>query len=67
VIENGWFTFKVEQDDTHGDGDGHIIVIKCSNFGKRRKRKTKPYGLKAKVYIRILFYQSRRKIVHNQI
>jgi len=50
VYEIGWFTSKVEQDGTEGDGDGHVMVIKCSNFG--RKKKTKPYGLKAKVYAR---------------
>jgi hypothetical protein len=31
----------MEQDGTQGDGDGHMMVITCSNFGKEeRKNKT---------------------------
>jgi hypothetical protein len=44
VIENGWFTFKVEQDGTQGDGDGHMMMIKCSNFGKEERGKQNPMG-----------------------
>ena len=33
----------IEQDEGHGDGDGHVLMmIKCSTW-KRRKKKTKPY------------------------
>ena len=38
---------KVELDGIHGDGDGHKMVIKCSNLEKK-KRKTKPYGVQGK-------------------
>ena len=33
----------IEHDEVHGDGDGHVLMIKCSTW-KRRKKKTKPYG-----------------------
>jgi hypothetical protein len=34
VLEIGWFLSKVEQDDTQGDGDGHMMVIKCPTWSK---------------------------------
>ena len=44
----------IEQDEVHGDGDGHVLMmIKCSTW-KRRKRKTKTEMIKAKVYDRFL-------------
>jgi len=39
--------------DDHGDdGDDHKM-IKCSTW-KRRRRKTKPYGVQGKVLLRVL-------------
>jgi hypothetical protein len=43
-------TPRVEQDGIHGGDEGGCHkMIRCSTFGKRRNRKTKPYGLKGKV------------------
>jgi hypothetical protein len=43
VLEIGWFLSKVEQDGTQGDGDGHMMVIKCSNFRKEGEKQN-PMG-----------------------
>jgi hypothetical protein len=48
VIKKGLFTSKVEQDGTQGDGDGHTMVIKCSNFGKQEREKQNPMGSRQK-------------------
>ena len=44
----------VEQDEVHGDGDGHVMMVIKLQTWKRRKRKTK--WLKAKVYLIGAFY-----------
>ena len=44
----------MEQDEVHGDEDGHeMMMIKCSTW--KRKRKTKTGLIKAKVSNRFLF------------
>jgi translation elongation factor EF-G len=49
VDEIGWPKSKKEPNGTQGDGDGHKVMIKCSNMEKK-KDKNKMRGLKAKVY-----------------
>jgi hypothetical protein len=54
VSKVGTYQVREHGDEVHGDGDGHVMMIKCSTW-KRRKRKTKTKMIKAKVYDRSLF------------
>jgi hypothetical protein len=49
VIGIGYVYTMVEQDGTHGGDERWPQVDQVLNSRKSRKRKTKPYGLKAKV------------------
>jgi hypothetical protein len=49
MIEIGYVHTKVEQDRTHGGDARWPQVDQVLNIWKRRKRRTKPYGLKEKI------------------
>jgi hypothetical protein len=49
VIGIGYVYTMVEQDGTHGGDERWPQVDQVLNSRKSRKRKIKPYGLKAKV------------------
>jgi hypothetical protein len=39
---------RIEQDGTQGDGDGHMMMIKCSIFRKEGREKQNPHGSRQK-------------------